>query len=492
MSLVKFFWLLVLIMITACENHSRQDLRFALVSAPVTLDPRFDTDAASERINRLIYRHLVDFDESFRPVPSLAAWEQITPTCYRFTLGSAGRNFHDGSQLNAADIKATYDSLINPRTGSPYRKVLANLNEIIVKDSETIDFMLTRPDPWFPARLTHGIVPAHLLKNQHDFNEHPIGSGAFAFVTRPQEGRLRLSRQQDGLILEFIEVKDPTVRVLKLLRGEVDLLQSDLPPELLNYLAGIPELTVSRNRGITFSYIGFNLNDPLTANLKVRQAIAFALDREKCIRYLLGGNARLAEALLPPEHWAGHPDLKGISYNPERARALLAEAGYTPEHPLTLVYKTSSDPLRVRIATLFQRQLAEVGIQVDLRNYDWGTFYGDIKSGRFQMFSLSWVGIKTPEIFRYVFHSTSLPPDGANRGHYANPAADTLIESAELNSSLDNTAALYKKLQELLVADLPYIPLWYEDQVAVVRRDIKGYFTRNDGNYDALITINKH
>ncbi|CAK0774198.1 peptide/nickel transport system substrate-binding protein [Gammaproteobacteria bacterium] len=483
--------LLLLFVLSACGGHPRQDLRFALVAAPVTLDPRFDTDAASERIDRLLYRHLVGFDEAFRPVPDLASWEQVEPTRYRFTLGNEGRTFHNGSHLTASDVKATYDVLREPATGSPYRTALVNVRQIVVLDPDRLDFVLTRPDPLFPGRLTHGIVPAHLLAAGHNFLAQPIGSGPFAFVERPEEGRLRLRRQQDGLTLEFLEVKDPTVRVLKLLRGEVDLIQGDLPPELLRYLEGRPEVKISRSPGATFAYLGFNLNDPVMADLRVRQAIACALDREKSIRYLLGGSARLAEALLPPEHWAGHPDLVGISYDPARAQALLAQAGYGPDHPLTITYKTSSDPLRVRIATLFQRQLAEIGIHVDLRSYDWGTFYGDVKAGRFQVFSLSWVGIKTPEIFRYVFHSTSLPPDGANRGSYISLTADALIESAETALSPAAAVARYRELQALLATDLPYVPLWYEDQVAAVRREVIGYTVATDGNYDALTLATK-
>lgn len=480
-----------LLSLIACDAPPRQDLRFALVAAPVTLDPRFDTDAASERINRLLYRHLVDFDAAFRPIPDLASWQQMTPTQYRFILGNEGRTFHDGSPLTATDVKATYDALLNPTTGSPHRASLNNVSEVIVLDLDRLDFILKRPDSFFPGRLTHGIVPAHLLMANHNFGTQPIGSGPFSFLARPSEGKLRLCRQKDGFILEFLEVKDPTVRVLKLLGGEVDLLQGDLSPELSRYLETRPEVRVTHLQGTTFSYLGFNLRDPITADPRIRQAVAYAIDREKCIRYILGGNARLAGALLPPEHWAGHPNLSGISHDPDRARALLAEAGYGPEHPLTLTYKTSNDPLRVRIATLFQRQLAEVGIRVDLRNYDWGTFYGDVKAGRFQMFSLSWVGIKAPEIFRYAFHTTSIPPDGANRGYYVSPKANALIESAETASSLSVAADLYRELQVLLVTDLPYVPLWYEDQVAAMRKGIEGYTMATDGNYDALVRITK-
>ena len=483
--------LAVLVLLSACSGPPRQDLRFALGTAPVTLDPRFDTDAASERVNRLIYRHLVDFDERFRPIPDLASWEVIEPTRYRFTLHNDGRTFHDGSRLTARDVKTTYDVLRDPATGSPYRGVLTNVRQIIALDDDRLDFVLNQPDAFFPGRLTHGIMPAHLLAAGHSFLAHPIGSGPFSFVARPEEGRLRLRRQKDGLILEFLEVKDPTVRVLKLLHGEVDLLQGDLPPELVQYLAQRPEIRVTRTRGTTFSYVGFNLRDPVTGDRRIRQAIACAVDRASAIRYLLGGDARLAGSLLPPEHWASLPGATGSAYDPAQARALLAEAGYGPDHPLMITYTLSSDPLRLRIATFFQRQLAEVGIRVDLRSYDWGTFYGDIRAGHFQMFSLSWVGIKTPGIFRYAFHSASLPPEGANRGRYVSPTVDALIASAETAPSLAVATPLYQALQTVLAADLPYVPLWYEDQVVAMRREVNGYTVTMGGNYDALAVTTK-
>ncbi len=220
--------------------------------------------------------------------------------------------------------------------------------------------------------------------------------------------------------------------------------------------------------------------------------MAAAIDGPAIIRYLLAGSARPAASLLPPEHWAGHPSLAGPTYDPARAKRLLAAAGYaTPgdengKPPLSLVYKTSNDPLRVRIATVIQHQLAQVGIQVDLRSYDWGTFYGDIKTGRFQIYSLSWVAIKTPGIFRYVFHSNAFPPAGANRGHYQNPQIDNLIDQAEIQSDPADQVRLYQALQAQLATDLPYVPLWYEDQIAAMGRNVMGYQVSGDGNYRAL------
>ena len=209
------------------------------------------------------------------------------------------------------------------------------------------------------------------------------------------------------------------------------------------------------------------------------------------MHHIFGDAARLAAALLPPEHWAGHKAIEPLAFDPVRARQLLAEAGYSEAAPLKLSYKTSTDPLRIRIATIIQQQLREAGIDMALQSYDWGTFYGDIKAGRFQMYSLAWVGIKTPDIFRYAFHSESLPPEGANRGRLQDAAIDNLVMAAEQGGTLAAQAVAYRKIQLRLLQLLPYIPLWYEDHVFAARSDISGYQLASDGNYDALITTIK-
>lgn len=480
------------IWLTACSQPDLQSLRFGLAVAPITLDPRFATDAASMRINRLLYRALVDFDAKLQPMPDLATWEQLSPTHYRFHLSQDGRDFHDGRRLTAHDVKATYDFILTTTNQSPLRGALAIIKQIEEPDADTLDFLLNKPDPLFPGRLVVGIVPANLIQSQHPFNKQPLGSGKFQFIRWPYANHLVLQRCQDGQLVEFLEIKDPVVRVLKLLRGEIDLLQGNLSPELVAWLAQQPKIQIIKGEGTTFTYLGFNLQEPLTGQLWVRQAIAYAINRDDIIHYLMGNAARPATSfLLPATHWASFSGVPDSFYHPDQARALLAQAGYTTANPLHLTYKTSNDPFRLRIASVIQQQLAQVGIDLDLRSYDWGTFYGDIKDGRFQLFSLSWIGIKMPDIYHYVFHSDSLPPNGANRGRLKNPQIDTLIKQAEEATTLTEQAAHYHQLQNLLFQELPYVPLWYEDNVLVTRQLVKGYTLAPDGNYDGLIQVRK-
>lgn len=480
------YLLLFLLLLTAC-TASEQDntIRFGLESAPVTLDPRFATDAASSRINRLIYRSLIDFDTNRQPIANLATWEQLLPTHYRFTLRPPGCQFHNNQKLTAYDVKATYDFILDAANASPHREAFKSIQEIEVIDDKTIDFSLSQPDNLFVGRLSIGILPADLIKKNHPFNTHPIGSGAFTFVDWRDHSRLKLQRLNDRQLVEFIEVKDPVVRVLKLLRGELDILQGDLSPELIAWLEKRNEVRVQKEKGSNFAYIGFNLQDDITSNLLIRQAIAYALNRDDIIHYVLGNAARPASSILPPTHWAGHPELPLYPYDPEKARQLLAQAGYA-DKTLKLNYKTSTNPVRIRLATVMQHQLKQVGIEMDLQTYDWGTFYGDIKAGKFQMYSLMWVEVKMPDIFEYVFHSHSVPPRGANRGRYINPQLDKWIDEAKLADSAEQQVQLYYEIQQQIFNDLPYVPLWYEDYVLVTQKAIKHYGLSVDGNYDSL------
>ncbi|MFQ5644155.1 MAG: ABC transporter substrate-binding protein, partial [Thiogranum sp.] len=362
---------------------------------------------------------------------------------------------------------------------------------IEVVDADTVDFFLNRADALFPTFLTIGILPATGIETGAAFHHHPTGSGPFRLRSWPESGALTLERISDRQLFVFEQVHDPTMRVLKLMRGEVDILQNDLPPELLHYLGGRPGIHVRTHAGNNFTYLGFQLQDRDTGNQDVRRAIALAIDREAIIRYVFRGAARPASALLVPEHWAGNAQLDDIETDLDSAKMLLAQAGYSADRPLRISYKTSSDPFRVRIATILQQQLARAGIEVDVQSYDWGTFYGDIKAGRFQMYSLAWVGVKSPDIFRYAFHSQSLPPAGANRGRLDDAQIDRMIEQAMLATDAAQQAAIYAALQARLLEQLVYVPLWYEDQYFAARDDIEGYRLATDGNYDALLSTSK-
>jgi peptide/nickel transport system substrate-binding protein len=212
----------------------------------------------------------------------------------------------------------------------------------------------------------------------------------------------------------------------------------------------------------------------------VRQAIAYAIDRQAIIDKVMVKSSRIAGAILPPEHYTNkNTNLTPYAYNPELARKLLYEAG--AKLPLKLVYKTSTDAQRVRFATILQAQMRPAGIELEIRSLDWGTFFADVKAGNFQLFGLTWVGIKTPEIYAKAFGSQYFPPNGFNRGRYQDAELDSLLASEDWPAA---TARIH--------AQLPYIPLWYEGQFAAMQKNITNYSPKPDGNWDDLVTISNH
>lgn len=478
--------------LSGCERPSQANqILVGVTTRPRMLDPRRATDALSSRVNRLLYRQLIDFNERSEPVPDLADWQQLSTQHYRFTLREASV-FKHGKPLNAEDVAATYQSMLEVSFGSPHRGPLKHIARIDVINDKTLEFHLSEPDALFVGRLTLGILPKDLIEAGHDFTDRPFGSGQAEFIEM-NEQRLVL-RRPDQVELHFIVVKDAMVRVLKLQKGELDCLQNDLSPELVNYCESQPGLVVTWQKGTSYSYIGFNFDDPLLSQPPLREAIAYTIDRQQIIDAIFNGQARLAGGLLVPEHWAGNSELSGWPHNLDKARALIAQVDYPGKDegkPLVLSYKTSSDPTRIRLATLYQAQLKRVGIDLQIQSYDWGTFYSDIVQGRFQMFGLAWVGIKSPDIFQYVFASDAIPPNGANRGRYRSEQADQIIQQAVQADSVEEQAALYQQLQAHLQQNLPILPLWYENQYAVTQRHLQGYQLFADGRLDSLLWVQK-
>jgi peptide/nickel transport system substrate-binding protein len=470
-----FAFLLALPLLIACQKSAtpKQEIRFGIAQAPLNLDPRYATDAASERVNRLIYQPLVDFDATSKPAWILAHGEAINALDYKFTLQKKV-NFHNGDALTAHDVKATYDSLLSLKD-SPHAAEFANIDTTEVIDDKTIIFKLKQADTNFISKLIIGIMPKSLVEKSHTFSHNPVGSGPLKFQSWQHD--LKLIRTSDNQLITLQEVKDPTVRVLKLKKGEIDLIQGDLPPELVKHLQTMPGILVDTGLGANYSYLGLNMQDGLLKNLKVRQAIAHAIDRQAIIDKVMVSNSRIASAILPPEHYANSDNvLIPYSYNPTLAKKLLIEAGV--KLPLKLEYKTSTDAFRVRLATIMQAQMAQAGIELEIKSLDWGTFFADVKAGNFQLYGLTWVGIKTPEIYAKAFGSDYFPPNGFNRGRYSDAQLDKLLAE-------ENWPAVTQRIH----TQLPYIPLWYEGQFVAMQENIKNYTPKPDGNWDGLAII---
>jgi peptide/nickel transport system substrate-binding protein len=235
--------------------------------------------------------------------------------------------------------------------------------------------------------------------------------------------------------------------------------------------------------------MGLNLTSPILKDIRVRRAIAHSIDREGIIKNILRGSATLATGVLPPSHWAYAPDVRAYPYDPGAAKRLLKQANYPL--PLHLSYKTSQNELARRVAEAIQHQLSAVGIEVDLRTYEWGTFYADIKSGNFQLYTLSWVGVNDPDFYFNLFHSESFPPAGANRGRYRSPGIDRLLEDGRQTTDTERRAKIYRLVQRQIAEDLPYVSLWHPKNIVVRKRNLEGFVLYPGGDLISLKSIRR-
>jgi peptide/nickel transport system substrate-binding protein len=260
----------------------------------------------------------------------------------------------------------------------------------------------------------------------------------------------------------------------------------------LPVLAARPNLRLEETGGTEIQYLGLNLRDPLLQDARVRQAIACAIDREIIIQTLMLGHAQPALSLLPPSHWAFAGDVARYDYDPARAKRLLDEAGQRPGADgvrLHLTMKTSNAEDARLLASVIQQQLAGVGIALDLRSYEYATFYSDVTRGAFQMYSLRWIGgNEQPDIFSYAFSTARFSPKGANRGHYSNARLDALLDDAAASEDTARRRADYLEAQQILARDLPAINLWYRDTVVVHNRRLTHVVPTPSGSYTFLET----
>jgi peptide/nickel transport system substrate-binding protein len=228
------------------------------------------------------------------------------------------------------------------------------------------------------------------------------------------------------------------------------------------------------------------------------RALAYPYHRHILVRHLLKGTGTVAGGLLSPLNWAYDANGRRWPYDPKRAKRLLDEAGYPDpdgDGPLPrfhLSFKTTNIDLRRRIAEAIKEQLQQVGIEIDVRSYEWATFYSDIKKGNFHLYSLAWVGIMDPDILYQIFHSSSFPPNGDNRGRYSNPAVDRLLEQGRSTNELAERKRIYGQVQRILAEDLPYVPLWWWNNVVVKKPALENFTPYPDGDLISLKHVALH
>ena len=488
---------LILLLLSCSSKSDPNTLVMIIESSPTNLDPRVGLDAQSARIDALIFDGLLARGDNLNVVPDLAEhWDIPDPQTYIFHLHH-GVKFHDDRLLTSRDVKWTFDSLLQGKIRSTKTANYRFVDRIDAPDDFTVIFHLKEPDSpllWNLADAAIGIVP---YGSGDEMTRHPIGSGPFKFVSAETDRDVVLERNDEYWgerakleRVRFAVVPDATTQALELRKGSADVaINASYPPDTVITLQREQHLAIERGAGTRLAYLGFNTRDPILKDARVRQAIAYALDRQPMIEYLWRGQAQPARSVLPPQSWAYNGDVPAYNHDPERAKQLLEAAGYPLAHGVRfhITMKTSTDENTRLMVAVMQQQLREVGIALDIRSFEFATFFSDVTHGAFQMYGLRWIGgNEDPDIFEYSCHSAKFPPNGANRVFYSNPRVDALIDQARREIDPKVRKPLYAEVQRILATELPYVNLWYLDNVLVHNRRVVNLRLNPAGNYDFL------
>ncbi len=498
-----------------CDIRTRRTpddtLVVAIENAILDLDPRFVMTNYDSKLSRLIAPGLTTSDTaSMEPRLNLA--ESITPIdplTWDVVL-RPGLRFSDGSRVTSADVVYTYQSTLDPATGSLNRTGFTErFTRIEAVDDRRVRFHLIQPVATLLSDLEYGILSrAAALAGGGRFPDgRIIGAGPYR-VVRFHAERVELERnpyyagpppKMERILVRT--VRDANARALMLVGGSADMVQNSVRMDLVDDIARRERIHIDTGPGAILSYLMMNNEDPQLADVRVRRAIAYAIDRQKIVDVKFQGRAVLATGLLPPGHWAYCGDVDRYPYDPDRARELLDQAGYPdPDGPggeprMRLIYKTSADPFRITIARIIATQLDQVGIAVEVRAFEFGTFFMDVKRGNYQLASMQTAAIVDPDWAYPYFHSSRIPtPEDLNlhnRWRYRSARVDRLLEDGRHELDRTRRIAIYAEVQKTLAEDLPVVPLWHEDNVAVMNVDVTGYQIFPNASFGGLVTTTK-
>ncbi|MEW6128752.1 MAG: ABC transporter substrate-binding protein [Acidobacteriota bacterium] len=421
---VAYCLLLIAFLIPLSSCKPRRDagtLVIAIEILPRGFDPRFSTNNTySARIMQLIYDTLLVKDDNFELIPSLAEKFEESEDHQIFTFHLRPNvRFHNDKPLTAADVKYTFQSLLSPELKSPIRGLLDKISSIETPDAMTVVFRAREPYYTFLANLPAiGIIPDGAGV---EMSTAPIGSGPYKFVSYTEGDAVKLAANPNywggAPHIPRVEVKfvaDNSTRQAEVMSGDIDLAyNTGFDPETVRALRGRRGTQVIEVKGVNVDYMGVNLapSSPMS-NAKVRQAVAYAIDRDVIIKRLLRDQATRAEAILPTSHWAYEKNVRVYDHDPERAKQLLDEAGFKDpdgdgaEMRLTIKIMTNTTQITRNIASVMKEQLRQVGINLELESFEFATLLDKVTKGQFDMYYLRVIGANhNTDVFQFIYHS---------------------------------------------------------------------------------------
>ena len=491
--------LLVLILTTGgvAAAQPTGTLVVGLVAEPVNLDPAQVTDLNSTRVGRRIVESLVTFpEESTQVVPGLAESWTISKDGLRYTFKLRKNvKFHDGTPFDAESVKFSIERQINPE--HPFNKLgkypfanffFGNVKAVEVIDPSTVDFILKEPRASFLTILTSAaasiVSPTAVKKLGADYPSSPVGTGPFKFASWDRGQRVVLEKNpaywKSPVKLDRVvyrPIVEDQARLTELFTGSLDLIVG-VPPDYVGQLENHAKVSLLRQVGSHVWYLGINNAKKPFEDKRVRQALNYAVNKDAIVRDVLKGTGAVSAGPVLPKTWGAEPGLKPFPYDPERAKKLLAEAGYPNGFSTTLWAPESGSGMQspVAMSTVIQSNLKAVGVNATIQTMEWGAFLAKLRTKEQDLFALSWMaGNEDPDMVLYpLLHSSQHTPTGPNRALYKNARFDELLQEARLTTDQAKRAALYREAQKILMEDPPWIFIDHEVQTAAFAKRVQG------------------
>jgi|SRR5579884_273028 len=499
----KLGWsFLFIILISNCAQPKEPKDPFALTTAsigePRRLIPMLASDSASQTITSLIFNGLVKYDKNIQLVGDLAESFERAPDCRSATFHlRKGVKWQDGREFTADDVLFTYQKIIDPNVITPYSSAFETVEKVEKVDPYTVRVVYREPFAPGLESWTMGILPKHLLEgenlNTDPFSRNPVGTGPFRFSEWVTGQRVTLNANPDYFegkpaIEAYIYrlIPDTATQFLELRALNIDLM--GLSPIQYQKQTDSPFFKKEFNKfkypALSYTYIGYNLRDPRFSDQRVRQALTRAINKKAIIQGVLLGLGRPATGPYIPESWAFNPDVRDLDYNPEEAKALLAEAGWRPDSDGLLkkegrsfaftLLTNQGNAERAKAAEIIQRDLSKIGIQVQIRTLEWQTLLHQfIDKRQFEAVIMGWgVGLD-PDIYN-IWHSGKIKEGEFNFISYQNPQVDDLLIKGRQTCNQEERKKIYRQVHRLIAEDQPYTFLYYPMALPVVQKRFQG------------------
>lgn len=478
------------------------DLIILSQSEAVTLDPQMATDVPSSNVSTNIYDTLVTFDENMNIVGSLAEeFKQVDDTTWEFKLRS-GVKFHDGSDLTADDVVATFNRVLDPNVGSPRAFLYEMITNVEAVDELTVRFTLEYPFAPFPAHLAHeggSILSEESIQKDYEemakgetagayIGTNPIGTGYFKLEQWEPGDYLKLVRNDDYWgekakldSVTFRVVDEALTRIAELEVDNAHIIEP-LNPSNMAQVENIAHASVYKRASLSLAYIGFNMEKEPFNDVRVRQAISHAIDKTQILEGIYEGTGVPAVGPLAPDVWGYDPSVKPLEYDLEKAKSLLAEAGYADGFSTTIW--TNDNPDRMKMAEYVQAALKELNIEVKIEVMEWGTYLAQTAAGNHDMFILGWsTATADADYATYpLFHSSNVGEPG-NRTFTKDAELDKILEEARVETDETKRKELYRQAQEKLVEIAPMIYLLHTDLIVGVNDKVQGFSISPSGMF---------